>query len=87
MSNIALQGIRTNCLEIECTAIGFDYLSGTYTSKLVRRDGVIRAQTPFDINARAVIAFREIGNGHTSVKTLFGYMNCVPPWHMPHLVI
>ena len=33
----------------------------------------------FDINARSIIAFREIGKGHTAMETLFGYLNCVPP--------
>ena len=73
------KGELANCLEIKCTASGCDYFFSTYTSKRVRQDRVVRGQTPFDINARAVIAFREIGKGHTSMETLFGYMNCVPP--------
>ena len=26
-----------------------------------------------------MIAFREIGKGHSAIETVFGYMNCVPP--------
>ena len=77
-NNISRKKGLANCLEIKCTASGFDYFFSTYKSKRVRQDRVIRSQTPFDINARAVIAFREIEKCHTSMET-FGYMNCVPP--------
>ena len=30
-----------------------------------------------------MIAFREIGKGHTAMETFFGYMNCVPPMAYP----
>ena len=32
----------------------------------------------FDVNIRFVIAFREIGKGHSAVKPFCGYMNMVP---------
>ena len=78
-NNISRKKGLANCLEIKCTASDCDYFFSKYTSKRVRQDRVVHGQSPFDINARAVIAFREIENGHRAMKTLFGYMNCVPP--------
>ena len=47
------------------------------TSREVERDG--RGAKPFDINIRAIVAFREIGRGHASIETFCGYMNMPPP--------
>ena len=33
---------------------------------------------PFDINVRSIIAFREMGRGHTAMESFFGFINCVP---------
>ena len=38
---------------------------------------------PFDvINLHAVMAFREIGRGHTAMETFCGYMNMPHPMHI-----
>ena len=78
-NNILRKKGLANCLEIKCTASDCDYFFSKYTSKRVRQDRVVQGQSPFDINARVVIAFCEIGKGHRAVETLFGYMNYVPP--------
>ena len=38
-----------------------------------------KGRSGFDINTRSIIAMREIGKGHTALKTLCGYMNISPP--------
>ena len=48
-----------------------------YTSKDV--ETVTRGRKGFNINTRSVLAFREIGKGHTAMQTLCGYMNMPPP--------
>ena len=48
-----------------------------FTSKEVERDG--RGANPFDINIRAILAFREIGKGHAGIETFCGLMNMPPP--------
>ena len=35
-------------------------------------------KNPFDINAHAIVAFREIGKGHSAMESLFGFMNFLP---------
>ena len=37
------------------------------------------AADPFDIDLRAIMAFREIGKGHSGLETFCGYMNMPPP--------
>ena len=44
------------------------------TSKLAARKG-----RTYDINLRAIMAFREIGKGYTDMETFSGYMNIPPP--------
>ena len=36
-------------------------------------------KVPYEVNVRAVLAFRDIGRGHTAVETLCGLMNMPPP--------
>ena len=38
-----------------------------------------RGKRPFEINVRAVMAFREIGKGHEAMKTFNSVMNMCPP--------
>ena len=38
-----------------------------------------REKRPFEINVRAVMAFREIGKGHEAMKTFNSVMNMCPP--------
>ena len=35
----------------------------------------VKGRPPFDINMRSVIAFREIGKGHTAMQNFVGFMN------------
>ena len=65
----------SNFIHISCNACDFVYT--TYSSKQVVREG-IPGQNPFGINARAVVAFREIGKGHSAMESLFGFMNFLP---------
>ena len=67
-----------NFIQINCNSCEFVY--NTYTSKHINRQQV-PGQNPFDINARAVVAFREIGKGHSAIDTLFGLMNFIPVMH------
>ena len=67
-----------NLIQIHCNSCEFVY--NTYTSKHINRQQV-PGQNPFDINARAVVAFREIGKGHSAIDTLFGLMNFIPVMH------
>ena len=48
-----------------------------YSSRKADRKG--RGCKPFDVNLRAVIAFREVGKGHNGIETFCGYMNMPPP--------
>ena len=52
-------------------------LYNLYSSKQVVREG-LPGKFPFDINARAIVAFREIGKGHSTMENLFGFMNFLP---------
>ena len=36
-------------------------------------------KVPYDVNLRTVVAFREIGRGHTAIETLCGFMSMPPP--------
>ena len=47
-----------------------------YTSKQTE---ISKYKTPFEINARAIVAVREIGKRLTSLKMLCGYLNMPPP--------
>ena len=38
-----------------------------------------QGKNPFDVNTRAIIAFREIGRGHTALERFCGVMNMKPP--------
>ena len=67
-----------NFIQINCNSCEFVY--NTYTSKHIDRQQV-PGQNPFDINARAVAAIREIGKGHSPIDTLFGLMNYIPVMH------
>ena len=67
-------------LELSC--LECDWTKSFWTSMKVDKniDGCkTRGKSGFDINTRSVIAMREIGKGHTALKTLCGYMNISPP--------
>ena len=75
INNTASKKGLANFIEISGKKGNFVYF--TYTSKQRIREGV-RGQMPFDINARSMISFREIGNGHSAMEKVFGLMNFVP---------
>ena len=52
-----------------------DFIYTTDTSKQVSHG--VPEQNPFDINACAVVGFREIGKGHSAIETLFWFMNFI----------
>ena len=64
-----------NLLRISCNDCDFVYT--TYSSKQVVREG-LPGQNPYDINARAIVGFREIGKGYSGLETVFGIMNFLP---------
>ena len=70
------QGLA-NFIKISCCSISCRWNRSFYTSDKVKRDG--RGADPFDINLRAIMAFREIGKGHSGLETFCGYMNMPPP--------
>jgi hypothetical protein len=51
------------------------------TSKEVRRE-TRSGRVPFEINARSVVAMREIGKGHSVLEKLCGYLNMPPPMNV-----
>ena len=81
-NNILKKKGLANCLEIKCLSPSCNFFYTTYTSNRVSKNNK-SGPDPFDVNARSVIAFREIGKGHTAMETFFGYMNCVPPMAYP----
>ena len=62
-------------MKFNCTDCG--WFQTFYTSEECKRQTCGRA--PFDINARSVIAMREIGKGHSALEKLCGYLNMPPP--------
>ena len=50
----------------------------TYTSKSIEKAST-HGVNALDVNVRSVIAFREIGKGHSAMQHFCGYMNMVPP--------
>ena len=69
------KGLPT-CIAITCSECNFSY--STYSSKKVNKPNT-PGKKPFDVNARCIIAFREIGKGFNAIENNFGLMNCVPP--------
>ena len=55
----------------DCSGSDCNFVYTTYSSKHVNREST-PGQNPFDINARAIIGFREIGKGHSA--TWKGYL-------------
>ena len=62
---------------ISCRSLSCRWEKSFYTNNTVERDG--RGANPFDVNLRAIMAFREIGKGHKGLQTFCGYMNMPPP--------
>ena len=66
-----------NFLQIDCSDSDCNFVYTTYSSKHVNREST-PGRNPFDINARAIIGFREIGKGHSAMERLFSLMNFLP---------
>ena len=64
-------------IKISCPSDSCLWNKSFYTSDKVKRDG--RGADPFDVNLRVIMAFREIGKGHSGLETFCGYMNMPPP--------
>ena len=62
---------------IKCKSISCRWLRKFFSSKEATREGC--GSKPFDINLRAILAFREIGRGEAGIETFCGYMNIPPP--------
>ena len=58
--------------------ISCDWENTLTTSKEIKRQPGARKKH-FDVNVRSVIAFREIGRGHTQITNFCGTMNIPPP--------
>ena len=40
---------------------------------------VVNGKVPYDINIGSILAFREIGKGHSAIETFCGLMSMPPP--------
>ena len=81
-NNIPKKKGLANCIEIKCLSTNCHFFYTTYRSNRVSKNKQ-SGPDPFDLNARSVIAFREIGKRHIAMETFFEYMNCVPPVTYP----
>ena len=83
--NVNIKQGLAHSIELYCTKC--DWNTSFTTSKQVERNIHIGEATkspgsgkkPFDVNIRSVIAMREIGKGHTALKTFCGLMNIPAP--------
>ena len=55
-----------NLLQIDCSSSDGDFVYSTYSSKTINHQST-PGQNPFDVNARAIIGFREIGKGFREI--------------------
>ena len=69
------QGLA-HLFNIKCRSLACQWKRSFYSSRKADRKG--RGCKPFDVNLRAVIAFREMGKGHNGIETFCGYMNMPP---------
>ena len=56
----------------KCSSDTRDWKSSFCTSKTLKST---KGRPPFEVNVRTVLAFREIGKGHTAIKKYCGFMN------------
>ena len=66
-----------NYLSITCSSSSCDFSFTTYSSHHVNKPNTPGIK-PFDVNARCIVAFREIGKGYNAIEKCFGLMNCLP---------
>ena len=64
------------CLKLNCTNCGWE--KDWYTSAESKKEGS-PGRSMFDVNARVVLAFREIGQGYKAISTFGTSMNMPPP--------
>ena len=62
-----------NFLQIDCSDSDCHFVYTIYSSKHVNREST-PGQNPFDINARAIIGYREIGKGHSAIQPWKRYL-------------
>ena len=65
------QGFAHN-ISVKCCKDSCSWSEGFWTSKKIKTP---KGRPPFDINMWSVIAFREIGKGHTAMQKFGGFMN------------
>ena len=56
-----------------CTSSYCDYENTFATNKLLKKD--TSGRPAFDVNLRSIVAFREIGKGHSAMTKFCGFMN------------
>ena len=71
----AKQGL-SSLFEICCKNSRCTWSRSFYSRKVSKRKG--RGAKHFDINLRSILAFREIGKGHTALESFFGYEYASP---------
>ena len=76
-----LQEKRGFChsFKIVCVNSNCKWFKYCLTSEELKKDEVTRGRKMYDVNTRAVIAYREIGKGHAAMETVNGYINMPPP--------
>ena len=83
-NNILKKKGLANCIEIKCLSTSCNFFYTTYTSNRVSKNNKSGPDT-FDVNARSVIAFREIGKGHTAMETFFWIYELCSPNGIPNI--
>ena len=63
------------CLELSSN--NCNWSSSLYSSKRIEKKDT-PGQNHFDINIRTIIAFREMGKGHSGLETFYAIMNMPP---------
>ena len=84
-NNISKQKGLVNCTEIKCLS-ACNFLFTTYTTNRVSKSNQ-SGPDPFDINARSVIDFREIGRGILPCKPFPVIWIVNHQWHTQHIGI
>ena len=64
---------------INCTECDWNLNFRTSKESIVNRDQQKPVRKTFEVNARAIIAFREYGHGYSAIKSFCRIMNMPPP--------
>ena len=73
-----LEEKRGFCLSFKIVCVNSNCKWFKYCLTSVKKDEVTRGRKMYDVNIRAVIAYREIGKGHATMETANGYVNMPP---------